>query len=165
MTTIHFFSSNRHRKGFTLIELIVTVAIIGILAAMAVPMGEVVIRRNKEHELRSALREIRSAIDAYKLSYDQGHMLKTVGASGYPPTLQVLEEGVSDAKSATSKKIFFLRKVPSDPFSKADSKGYESWGLRCYNSSASEPTAGADVFDVYSLNPAVGLNGIPYKEW
>ena len=94
-------------KGFTLIELVVSVAILGILASMAAPMGEVIIRRNKERELKLDLMEIRNALDAYKLSYDQGHIIRTVGLSGYPPSLQILVDGVDDAKSPNGKKYIF----------------------------------------------------------
>lgn len=152
-------------KGFTLIELVVSVAILGILASMAAPMGEVIIRRNKERELKLDLMEIRNALDAYKLSYDQGHIIRTVGLSGYPPSLQTLVDGIDDAKSPNGKKIYFLRRVPKDPFSPPNLTAEGSWGLRCYDSTAKEPKPGADVFDVYSMSEAVGLNGVPYKEW
>ena len=74
-------------------------------------------------------------------------------------------DGVDDAKSPNGKKIYFLRRVPKDPFSPPNLIGEGSWGLRCYDSTAKEPKSGADVFDVYSMSEAVGLNGVPYKEW
>lgn len=152
-------------RGFTLIELVVSLAILALLATMAVPMGEVVVQRNKEQELRKALRQIREAIDNYKQVYDDGHILKKVDASGYPPSLQVLEEGVSDAKSPDERKIYFLRRVPRDPFAPENVTAVESWGQRSYSSSFDRPQKGDDVFDVYSEAPGKGLNGVPYREW
>lgn len=153
------------RAGFTLIELVVSLAILALIATMAAPMGKVVIQRNKEQDLRKSLRQIRDAIDAYKLAYDTGHILKKVDVTGYPPTLDVLEEGIEDAKSATPKKIYFLRRVPADPFAEPNIPPAETWGLRSYASSSHNPAKGEDVFDVYSKSEAKGLNGIPYREW
>lgn len=142
-----------------------SLAILALLATMAYPFGEVVVQRSKEQDLRKALRQIRDGIDAYKQSYDEGHILKVVGASGYPPSLKVLEDGVEDAKSPEKKMIFFLRKVPHDPFAEGDARPDETWGLRSYASSSSAPEKGDDVFDVYSLAVGSGLNGVPYREW
>lgn len=86
-------------RGFTLIELVISLAILALIATMAMPMGEVIVQRNKEQDLKRALREIRTSIDAYKQAYDDGHIIKNVDETGYPPTLAVLEEGVVDAKS------------------------------------------------------------------
>ena len=152
-------------KGFTLIELVVSLAILALITTMALPMGEVVIQRNKEQDLRKALRQIRDGIDAYKQFYDDGHVLKKVDASGYPPSLQVLEEGVIDAKSPEEKKVYFLRRVPRDPFAPEDVPAVDTWGLRSYQSSPKSPQKGDDVYDVYSQSEGTGLNGISYREW
>jgi general secretion pathway protein G len=156
----------RHARGFTLIELAITVAIVGLLASIAVPTAEMVVSRMKEQELRLALREIRKAIDAYKQALDEGRVTGKVGESGYPPSLKTLVEGVTDARSADKRKIYFLRRVPRDPFSTdPDVLAEDSWGLRSYASGPEDPSDGADVFDVYTRSAAVGLNGIPYKQW
>ena len=153
-------------QGFTLIELGVTVAIVGLLAGIAVPTAELVGQRNKEQELRLSLREIRKSIDAYKQAYDEGRMIKIVGDSGYPPSLRVLVEGVADAKSAAKAKIYFLRRIPRDPMSSdADSPPEQTWGLRSYASEPDSPTEGRDVFDVYSKSAGVAINGVRYREW
>ena len=153
-------------QGFTLIELGVTVAIVGLLAGIAVPTVELVGQRNKEQELRLSLREIRKSIDAYKQAYDEGRMIKIVGDSGYPPSLSVLVEGVADAKSAAKAKIYFLRRIPRDPMSSdADSPPEQTWGLRSYASEPDSPTEGRDVFDVYSKSAGVAINGVRYREW
>ncbi len=159
------FSTNLPMRGFTLIELVVSLAILALLATMVFPMGEVIVQRNKEQDLRKALRQIRDGIDAYKQFYDDGHVLKKIEASGYPPSLSVLEEGVQDAKSPTEKKVYFLRRVPRDPFASTDMPAVDSWGLRSYDSSAKSPHKGDDVFDVYSQAEGNGLNGIPYQDW
>jgi general secretion pathway protein G len=155
----------RLSRGFTLIEMVVCVAILALLATVVAPMGELMIKRNKEQDLRESLRVIRSALDAYKSAYDQGRMIKVVGASGYPPDLKALEDGVEDARSPTHKKIYFLRRVPRDPFSPPNLSAIDSWGLRSYESSRAEPKSGADVFDVYSQSDGVGINGVPYRDW
>jgi general secretion pathway protein G len=113
-----------------------------------------------------ALREIRKGIDAYKQAFDDGRMTKTVDESGYPPSLKVLVDGVSDTKSADKRKIYFLRRIPRDPMSSdANSSPEETWGLRSYESDADNPSEGRDVFDVYSKSAGVGLNRVPYKQW
>ena len=145
-------------KGFTLIELLVTVAIVAVLASVALPLNELVAQRAKEQDLRRALREIREAIDAYKQATDEGRIARKLGESGYPRRLEDLVEGVEDQKSPKKERIYFLRRLPTDPF------GHE-WGLRAYASPPEDPAAGDDVFDVYSLSERVGLNGKPYRQW
>jgi len=156
----------RSLQGFTLIELVVTVAIVGLLAAITVPTAELVVQRNNEHELRMALREIRKGIDAYKQAYDDGRMPKIVDESGYPASLKVLVDGVVDAKSPDKRKMYFLRRIPRDPLSSdTEIPPEQTWGLRAYDSDASDPREGRDVFDVYSKSAGVALNRVPYKQW
>jgi len=152
-------------KGFTLIEMVVVVAIVGILAGAAMPFVRYGEQRIKERELRQSLREIRIAIDAYRKASVEGMISRKVGASGYPPTLEVLVEGVVDAKNVDSQKIYFLRRIPRDPFAPPETGIKEMWGLRSYASPANEPKAGDDVYDVYSKNQGVGSNGAKYRDW
>jgi general secretion pathway protein G len=153
--------------GFTLIELVITVAIVALLATIVLPMAELTVKRNQEYELHLALREIRTALDAYKRAVDEGHITATIGQSGYPPSLKDMVEGVTDAKSPDrNSKIYFLRRIPRDPtFSDPATADEDTWGKRSYASSADAPSEGDDVFDVYSLAPDIGLNGIPYRNW
>lgn len=154
------------RGGFTLIEMVVTVALVALLATLALPMAELEVKRAKEQELQRALRQIRGALDAYKQAVEEGRILSTVDASGYPPTLAELVEGVDDAASPKSRKIYFLRRLPRDPFvTDPQLSAAETWGTRSYASPPDAPRAGADVFDVHSLSEGKGMNGIPYREW
>lgn len=154
------------RAGFTLIELIITVAIVGILAMGVLPLAEVTMQRAKESELRTALRQMREAIDAYKQAVDEGRVARRANESGYPKSLEVLVEGVEDAKDLKKAKIYFLRRIPRDPMA-VDSTlaAADTWGRRSYASAPDEPKAGDDVFDVYSLSAGTGLNGVKYREW
>jgi general secretion pathway protein G len=156
----------RSNTGFTLIELLVTVAIVAILATIALPLSEVTIQRNKEQELRTNLRQIREAIDAYKQAVDQGEIAKSSDESGYPKSLRVLVDGVENLKDPKKSKVYFLRRLSHDPMSSDDSLDFAAtWGKRSYASPPDDPQEGDDVFDVYSLSKMVGLNGIPYREW
>jgi len=152
--------------GFSLIELIATVAIVAVLASAAVPMLEVSSRRAKETELRTALRTIRDGIDAYKRAVDEGRIERKADESGYPRSLDDLVRGVPDAKSPDRRRLYFLRRIPRDPFAPEQARrAAEGWGLRSYVSPPENPAAGDDVFDVYSRSRHVGLNGVPYREW
>lgn len=155
----------RIRHGFSLIELVVTLAILGVLATIAVPVVELAVKRTREQELRYNLRQIREGIDAYKRAWDEGRIEKKVGESGYPPKLERLSEGVDDLRSPTKAKIYFLRRIPPDPMAPPGVAGAESWGKRSYASPPDEPKSGEDVYDAYSLSTGTGINGVPYREW
>ncbi len=166
------FRISERLKGFTLIELMIVVAIMAILATAAMPLRELMVKREKEQELRMALRQIRTAIDAYKQAADDGRIEKKADESGYPPRLEELFMGVKDVKSKEKKVIYFLRRLPRDPmFVELDVAGtkatpdVDTWGRRSYESPADSPKEGDDVFDVFSRSEAIGLNGIPYRDW
>ncbi|MGB4066198.1 MAG: type II secretion system protein [Azonexus sp.] len=153
-------------RGFTFIELMMTLAILGVLALMAVPVAEYSVRREKERDLRLALVEIRGAIDAYKRAAEQGRIMIPPGESGYPRSLDELVSGVIDQRSPVRQRIYFLRRLPPDPFAaNPTTKATDSWGVRSYTSSPELPMAGKDVFDIYTRSTAVGLNGVPYRQW
>jgi general secretion pathway protein G len=153
-------------RGFTLIELVVTAAIVSVLALAVLPFAESAARRAKEAELRSALREIRGALDAYKKAWDAGRVERKDDASGYPPTLAALVEGVRDAKDPRGRRIYFLRRLPRDPLAaEPELAAADTWGKRSYASPPAFPAEGDDVFDVYSRAEGAGMNGIPYRQW
>ena len=149
--------------GYSIIELLVVMTVLGILATAAMPLMELTARRTKERELKLALHEIRRAIDDYKKLYDAGRIAKISSVNGYPSSLQVLANGVPDAGGGPT--IYFLRPIPKDPFAAREVPAELSWGLRSYFSSAEQPQAGVDVYDVYSTVSGVGINGIPYRKW
>jgi general secretion pathway protein G len=158
---------SRHDQfGFTFVELVMTLAILGVLVLVSVPMAQVTLQRQKEHELRSALAEIREAIDAYKRAAEQGRILQKIGDNGYPARLEELVEGVVDQRSVLRQPLYFLRRLPADPFySGSPTDPANTWGLRSYASSPEDPRPGRDVFDVYSASEKIGLNGVPYWKW
>ena len=131
-----------------------------------VPEKNVSEKKSKLGLAREALREVRTAIDAYKAAADAGRVAKAEGESGYPRRLEDLSEGVEDAKDTKRPRIYFLRRLPRDPFAgQPDVPAAQTWGRRSYASPPTAPAAGDDVFDVYSQSRAVGLNGIPHREW
>jgi general secretion pathway protein G len=162
----------RKKLGFTLIELVVTVAIVGVLASVAMPMLQLSAQRVKENELRENLRLIRAAIDAYKKDVDEGRIQKSIEQTGYPPNLEILVHGVEDVKDPNKHKLRYLRRIPLDPMrpvddgnNKAEGRLPSNWGLRSYASEAENPAEGDDVYDVYSRSKQTGINGVPYDQW
>jgi len=177
-------------RGFTLIELVVTLALVGIVAMTALPLYDVTMTRMKEMELRNALRTLRAALDAYKAAADGGQITRSPLDSGYPPSLEVLVNGVTPATAAPGvsglpgvsavaglsgapgapdappRRLVFLRQIPRDPFAPdASVPAAQQWLTRSYGSPPDDPQSGDDVFDVASQSPRVGSNGVPYRQW
>ncbi len=149
------------QRGMTLVELIVAVTILGLLSTLAVPLAAYRVKRDKERDLRYALREIRSAIDRYKDASDQQKIQVKVGTDGYPADLDVLVEGVTLVGNATGAKIKFLRRIPMDPMT-----GTAEWGKRSTQDDPKSNTwGGQNVFDVYSRSMDRARDGTPYSEW
>lgn len=159
-------SANARSAGFTLIEVLVTLTLLATLAMIAWPLARIAAQQNREAELRRALWQIREAIDAHKAAMDGGRLTRMVGASGYPPTLAALVEGVTDVRNPAGAKLYFLRRIPRDPMCGCPgTPDADTWGLRAYASPPDAPEAGDDVFDVYSTSVDVGTNGVRYKDW
>jgi len=144
----------------------IVVAIMAILASSAMPLYELTAQRDREKELRVALRQIREAIDAYKRAVNDGRIARKADESEYPRKLEDLVVGMPDAKDPEKRKIYFLRRLPRDPMSSDSSlSAAETWGKRAYESPSDNPQEGDDVFDVYSRSQQTGLNGIAYDKW
>lgn len=150
-------------RGVSYLELVATATIMLILASAILPMGKVAVQRQREIELRRALREMRQKIDLYKQAVDQGLIGGTdvkLGSEGYPPDLETLVKGVNRV-GTVDRKLKFLRRIPVDPMT-----GEAEWGLRSYQDDPDSTSwGGEDVFDVYSLSGGVGLDRIPYSQW
>lgn len=156
----------RKHAGFTFVELIITLAIMGVLVSVAIPLSQVAVQRDKEQELRASLIQIRSALDAYKRAVDQGRIKTQIGESGYPKELDELVDGVLDQRSPSKQNIYILRSLPRDPMSAdASLPASETWQLRSYDSPPDNPSEGEDIFDVYSKSDKLGLNGVAYSQW
>lgn len=154
----------RAADGYSFIELLVVTTIVLILASAVQPLAKVTIQRQKEVELRRALRDMRDAIDKFKDAADQGMIPSTElksGSEGYPPDLDTLVEGVSVANDASGRKLKFLRRVPIDPIT-----GEAEWGLRSYQDKPDTTSwGGQNVFDVRSLSSGTALDGTKYRDW
>jgi general secretion pathway protein G len=151
----------RNDRGMTLVGLIVAFTILALLSTLTVPLARYKVKRDKERDLRYALREVRSAIDRYKDASDQQKIQVKVGTDGYPEDLDVLVEGVTLVGNASGAKIKFLRRIPIDPMT-----GKAEWGKR---SSQDDPKSnswgGQNVFDIYSTSMERARDGTPYSEW
>lgn len=149
--------NRRGEAGLTLVELIVTVAILSILASAALPLTRFTVKREKERELRYDLWEMRDAIDHYKDAAERGGIQTKVDSFNYPPDLQTLVDGVD----IQGKKVRFLRKIPVDPMT-----GNTDWGMRSMQDDpTSDSWGGQNVFDVYSKSDGTGLDGTKYNTW
>jgi general secretion pathway protein G len=159
-------TSTMRERGHTLVELLVVMAVLGILSSIAMPLAEMSVRRERERELRRALWEIRDAIDAYQRAGESGAISAAVAGSHLPPTLEALTRSHADQRPGRrGVQLRFLRRVPRDPFADARLPAEQTWGLRSHNSEDERPEPGADVFDVHSRSAGVGINGVPLRRW
>ena len=158
-----------HRRasfGFTIVELLVVMAILGVLAAAVMPLGESILRAQKERDLKQGLWEIRNAIDAYKREVDKGNIKVPAGSSGYPPTLSSLTAGViNQGQQSSGTSMYFLRQIPRDPFASVELPSEQTWKLRSYASPPENPAPGSDVFDVRSSANTMAMDGTKYADW
>ncbi len=156
---------NFGKKGFTLVELLITLAIISVMAVAALPLTKIAVKRSKEIELRRNLRTIREAVDVFKKLADEKKFEIESDTEGYPPDLEILFKGIEvtetvDGKEAT-KVIKLLRRIPKDPMTNS----YE-WGLRSFQDEYDTDTwGGENVFDVYTRSQGIALDGSRYREW
>jgi general secretion pathway protein G len=154
----------RASRGYTFVELLVVTVIILVLASAVLPLVRVTRQREKEVQLRRALREVRLAIDHFKDAADLQMIAATdlkAGAEGYPETLEILIEGVSVTGDATGRKLKFMRKIPIDPMT-----GSTEWGMRSYQDKAdASGWGGQNVYDIYSKSDGKALDGTKYKDW
>ena len=152
------------QRGYTFIELLIVTTILLILASAVMPLAQVTVQRQREAELRRTLREMRTAIDAFKNAVDLGLIPTTElepGNEGYPPTLEILVEGISAANDASGRQLRFLRRIPIDP-----TTGTSDWGFRSYQDSPDSTTWGRqNVYDVYTTSSGTGLDGTNYTDW
>jgi general secretion pathway protein G len=181
----------RGEQGFTLIEMVVSLAIVALLATMARPVLEVAATRHREATLRDGLRTLRTAIDAYAGAVAEGAVLNPVVDAAaertpaavatasadapssppnkplptYPSRLQLLVDGVPVSAEPDAPKRYFLRRLPRDPFADTNLPAADTWGLRASTSPPQAPQAGADVFDVYSRSNRRALDGTLYSDW
>jgi general secretion pathway protein G len=150
--------------GFTFIELLITTAVLMVLASAALPLARVTVKRQREAELRRCLREMRTAIDKFKDMADAQIIAPSevqFGSEGYPPSLTALVEGVARNNDATGSKIKLLRRIPIDPIT-----GEANWGMRSYQDRPdSAAWGGQNVYDVYSKAEGTALDGTKYKDW
>ena len=152
--------TTQKRRGYTLAELVMVIAILGILAGVALPTARFTVKRSKEATLRSHLRIMRNAIDEYKRFSDSGLIPIELGTEGYPQELETLVEGV-ELVGQIDKTMRFMRRVPVDPMT-----GEAEWGMRSFQDDwDADSWGGENVYDVYSLSEGTGLNGVPYAEW
>lgn len=166
MTSRNVCRQRQGHSGFSLIELLVTLAILGVLVLLVMPVTQIELQRSKEQDLRRALREIRLGIDNYKQAAEDGRIARAAGSSGYPKDLPVLVQGLPDQRDPKHAKIFFLRRIPRDPMQPdTNISDEQSWGKRSYASEAADPKEGPDLYDVYSASSKIGLNGVPYSKW
>jgi general secretion pathway protein G len=154
----------RGSGGYTFVELLVVSVVLLILASAALPLAKVSIQRQREVELRRALREMRVAVDKFKDAVDFGQIAATevrAGSEGYPPTLETLVEGVPAANDASGRKLKFLRRIPIDPMT-----GEAEWALRSYQDKPDATTwGGQNVYDVRSKSEGTALDGTKYRDW
>lgn len=154
------------QRGFTLVEMMVTLTLMAILATAALPVLEKQVQRQKEEKLELALRQIREAIDSWYDVSKEGQIDVSPDDTHYPPDLTALVKGVQDKKSPNEKKIYFLRSIPRDPFCDCDEKSAEqTWRIRSYKNPPGDYSPGSDVYDISSSSRATGLNGVPYAQW
>lgn len=162
--TAHFFAASR--RGYTLIEMLVVLALLGVLSMMVTPMAALQAQRAKEVELKRALWQIRDAIDAYHHAAVAGALGGASSQPGYPPSLEALTRLHPDTRAGRQGQVLrFLRSIPRDPFADDNVPAAQTWGLRSYASEAARPQPGADVYDVFSRATGTGLNGVPLGHW
>lgn len=156
-------------RGFTLIEMVVVLAIVAILVMAAQPLHELALRRTQEAALRGALRELRNAIDEHRAAVLQRRVAPGADGSPYPPSLLSLVQGVPVlddlGQPSTTQRLYLLRRLPRDPFSDPQLAAHLSWGERASTSPPDNPQAGDDVFDIYTRSPLGALDGSRYAEW
>ncbi len=159
-------SSPTDARGFTLVEMLVVVTLVGILAAAAQPLGVWVHKRQREAELRHALRTLRDGLDAYHRAAREGRITLKADDSGYPPDLDALVRGVPDARDPqNAKRLYFLRRLPRDPLADPALPAAQTWALRSHDSPPEAPAPGRDVFDVHSRSEALAIDGSRYRDW